>query len=84
MSFEFKPVKLGPTGKRSKRGEKWSHVRKTILFMAGGAIISLGISYFTGNHGSNGMNNDEISNALLMGAFLGFFITNSPCARGRC
>jgi hypothetical protein len=27
---------------------------------------------------------NDFINSLLIGGFFGFFITNSPCARGRC
>lgn len=49
-----------------------------------GAIISFTYSYFSEGSSLVGMNSDQISNAVFIGAFMGFFITNSPCARGRC
>lgn len=81
MPFEFKPLQLGSDAKREKRKAQWKHVGKTVLYMAAGALISLGLSYLS--EGSQ-LNGEEIKNALFIGAGLGLFITNSPCARGRC
>ena len=84
MSFKFEPVKLGPEGKRAKRLERWRHLGKTLLYMVAGAAISLVITYFNEGSRISSMNADVVSNALFIGAFMGLFITNSPCARGRC
>ena len=84
MSFEFKPVELGPEGKRAKRQETWKHVRRTLIYMLIGAVISLTYTYFNEGSSFSMLNSDQISNSLFIGAFMGFFITNSPCARGKC
>ncbi|MDH5608103.1 MAG: hypothetical protein OEY56_01375 [Cyclobacteriaceae bacterium] len=81
MPFEFEPPKLGPKGNRLKREQAWRHVRKTLLYMLAGALISLSYSYLSG---SSLESSKEIGESLIMGAFFGFFITNSPCSRGRC
>ena len=83
MSLTFEPVKLGPKAKKEKKKQAWKHVGKTLLYMAGGALISLTYLHFTEGPIFE-IHQDEISNAAFIGAFIGFFITNSPCAKGRC
>lgn len=84
MPFEFKPLEIKQQGTWWQRLYKSKQVRKTVLYMAAGSLISLAISYFSESNGFAGMSNGEISNALITGAFFGFFITNNPCARGKC
>jgi RsiW-degrading membrane proteinase PrsW (M82 family) len=64
--------------------EQWRHVRKTVLYMLVGAIVSLLITYFNEGSQLSAMNSDVVSNSLFIGAFMGLFITNSPCAKGKC
>ena len=40
--------------------------------------------YFTEGRLMESIPGKEIVKSLLIGGFFGFFITNSPCARGRC
>jgi hypothetical protein len=84
MSIEFKPVKLEGKAKRAMRQEQWRHVGKTVLYMFGGAAVSLVFTYLSDGARIETWGQDEISQSALIGAFMGFFITNSPCARGRC
>jgi len=84
MSFEFKPVELGPEGKREKRNERRKHVRKTVIYMVIGTILSIIYTYYKEGANLATLSNDEMTNAAFIGAFMGFFITNSPCSRGKC
>lgn len=81
MPFNIKPLELGTEEKKAQRNANWRHVGKTILYMAGGVVISLLISYFS--EGGN-LNNEQIRQSSIIGAFIGLFITNSPCTRGKC
>ncbi|MBR08731.1 MAG: hypothetical protein CMP48_13760 [Rickettsiales bacterium] len=84
MSLEFEQVELGEKGKEAKRLEKIKHYKRTLIYMAIGALLSLAFSYLTEGATITALNGEEITNSLLLGGFMGFFITNSPCARGRC
>ncbi len=84
MSFEFKPVELGPKGKEQKRQDRWKHIQKTVIYMVLGAIVSLVIHFFINEWTINTLLTDEITNPIFTGAFIGLFITNSPCSRGKC
>ncbi len=80
--MEFEQVELGEEGKRHKRQAAWKHLRKTLLYMLAGGVLTVLISFFI--EGSSAINLDTIGGNLLMGALFGLFITNIPCARGRC
>ena len=80
--MEFEQVELGETGKRLKRKAAWKHVRKTLLYMASGGLLTFLVSLII--EGSGALSLDSVSENLMMGALFGLFITNSPCARGRC
>ncbi len=84
MSLEFEKVELGEKGKQAKRQEKLKHFKRTLVYMGIGAVISLAVSYLTEGATITALNSEEIANSLLLGGFVGFFLTNSPCARGRC
>lgn len=84
MSFEFEPVKVGPKASEYKRQEKWRHIRKTVMYMLVGIFISIGAHYLMEGWTLDTLLSDEVNNAIFTGAFVGFFLTNSPCARGRC
>jgi hypothetical protein len=84
MSFQFKPVVLGSEGKKHKQLDRWRHVVKTLAYMIIGALVSLLMHYFVEGWTLSILLTDEINNPLFTGAFVGFFLTNSPCARGRC
>lgn len=84
MPFEFKPLEIKQEGSWFKRTLKNKQVRKSLIYMVAGAAISLVISYFSEGANLKEMSVEEIRQALVMGAFFGFFITNNPCARGKC
>jgi len=82
--MEFKKLELKEEGSWFQRKLKNPHFRKTLIYMGIGAVGGFIFYYF-----SEGMNMDvmpagEILQSIGVGAFLGFFVTNSPCARGRC
>ena len=83
MSFEFEPVKLGKEAKKYQRKETFKHIGKTLLFMLGGILFAIGYQYAKIGTWTE-LDQESIKNAVFMGAFIGFFLTNSPCAKGRC
>ena len=82
--MQFKKLELKDDTSWFKRTFSSPHVRKTLISIGVGAII--GLVYFLLSEGKNmdNVTTDEIVKSMLFGAFLGFFISNSPCAKGRC
>jgi hypothetical protein len=55
-----------------------------MIFIAFGAVIGLLYFYFTEGQHMEIISSGEILKSMAIGGFFGFFITNSPCARGKC
>jgi hypothetical protein len=83
-NMEIKKLDLKPEGSWIKRMYKSAHVRRSIVSIAIGAFIGFGYYYFTEGNQLDTMSLKEVGKSMLMGGFLGFFVTNSPCARGKC
>ena len=81
--MEFQKLELKPTGNWVKR-LMTSHTKKTIVYIVIGAIAGFAFYYITEGRFLMNMQSDHIIKNTLMGAFVGFYITNSPCARGKC
>lgn len=82
--MEFKQLDIKPQGSWIKRTLLASHTRKTVLYIALGASASFLFFYLTEGRQMATMPGNDIIKSLFMGGFLGFFITNSPCARNKC
>jgi hypothetical protein len=82
--MEFKQLELKQQGSWIKRQISTSHFKKTIIAILVGAVIGFAFFYLTEGRLMNSMPGKDILNSLLIGGFFGLFITNSPCARGRC
>lgn len=82
--MEFKQLDIKPEGSWLKRKYQSQHVRRSILFIVIGAIGSFTYFYFTEGRYMDEMWFDDIVNSVLIGGFLGFIISNSPCARNKC
>ena len=82
--MEFKKLEIEPETNWFKRIISSKHNKKTIIYTVIGAIAGLLYFYFTESRNMNSIENTEILKSMLFGGFLGFFITNSPCARGKC
>lgn len=84
MPLEFKPLQV-QQGKNSwKRIYTSRLLRRTILYMLLGGAISFAISFVGEGMSLKAMSSNDIFQSIIIGAFMGFFITNSPCARGKC
>ncbi len=82
--MEFKKLELEPEGSWIKRRISNPHFKKSIKYILIGAVLGFVFFYVT-----EGMNMDKIpfsdvAQNMFFGAFIGFFITNSPCSRGKC
>ena len=82
--MEFKKLEIEPEGNWIKRTLSTPHAKKTIIYIVLGAIVGLLYFYFTEGKQLHNISFGEIVKSMLVGGFLGFFITNSPCARGKC
>jgi len=84
FKMEFKKLEIKEEGNWIQRKIKNPHTRKTLLYILLGAVAGFLFYYFTEGMNMDAMPRGEIVQSILVGAFFGFFITNSPCARGRC
>lgn len=83
-TMEFKKLELKPQGNWFQRNIWTAHGKKTMLFVLFGGLISLVVSYLSGDITRENLSAGTIVNAMWFGGFMGFLLTNSPCARGRC
>lgn len=82
--MQFKQLELTQEGNWFSRTLKSPHFRTSVKAIIVGAIIGFLFYYLTEGRLMESMPGGEILKSLAVGAFFGFFITNSPCARGRC
>lgn len=82
--MEFKQLELNREDNWFKRTIKSRSLKRSLLFIVGGAAAGFLFFYLTEGRQMNEISSGDIWNSLLIGGFLGFFITNSPCSRGRC
>ncbi len=82
--MQFKQLELKPEGTWFKRTINAPRFKTTVIAILIGAGIGFSFFYFTEGRLMESMPANEIVKSLLIGGFFGFFITNSPCARGRC
>lgn len=82
--MEFKKLELEQEGSWIKRTLSNPHTKKTLIAILIGAVASFAFFYFSEGIKMDKMPVNEILKSMGAGAFLGFFITNSPCSRGRC
>ena len=82
--MEFKKLEIKEEGNWFQRQIRKPHTKKTLIYIILGAVGGFVFYYLTEGMHMDAMPRGEIVQSVLVGAFLGFFITNSPCARGRC
>jgi hypothetical protein len=82
--MQFKELDLKPQGSWMKRTLRSAHIRKTLIAIFVGALAGFTFFYVTEGRLMQSIPGLEILKSLGIGAFFGFFVTNSPCARGRC
>jgi len=84
QEIKFKKLDLGPEKKGIGRLIQSQHLRKSLIYILIGALAGFGFFYFTEAQQLQSWVFSDSLSSVFMGAFLGFFITNSPCARNRC
>ena len=82
--MEFKKLDIQPEGSWLKRTITSPHFKKTIIYILIGAIAGFLFTYFTAGKPLAELGSGDIFQSIIIGAFVGFFITNSPCARNKC
>jgi len=82
MEFKKLEIEDRQSWYRKLIGSAW--LRRTLIFVILGAAGGFVFYYFTEGRASEIMSAGGILEHVLIGAFVGFFLTNSPCARGRC
>jgi uncharacterized membrane protein YraQ (UPF0718 family) len=82
--LDIKPLDLKPKGNWFTRTLRSPRFKTTLTAIILGAILGFLFFYLTEGRLMDSMPGNDILNSMLIGAFFGFFITNSPCARGRC
>ncbi len=82
--MQFKQLDLKPQGSWITRTIHSPRFKTTLTAVAAGAVLGFLFFYFTEGRLMESIPGKEVLKSLLIGGFFGFFITNSPCARGRC
>jgi L-asparagine transporter-like permease len=82
--MQFEELEIKPQGSRMKRLVRNPQIRRTMIAIFLGAVIGFGLFYISEGRTMESIPANDIFKSLLIGGFFGFFITNSPCARGRC
>lgn len=84
MKIETKKLELQPEKKGIKGLIQSRQFKRSIIAILTGAVAGVGFFYLTEGINMATLEFSEILNSAMIGAFFGFFITNSPCARNRC
>ncbi len=82
--IEVKKLEIESEEKGFKGWLKSKQVRKTIIATAIGAVGGFLYFYLTDGRTMDAIPPGDIFQNVIFGAFLGFFVTNSPCARNKC
>lgn len=82
--MQFKELEIKPQGSKIRRLLRHPHIKRSLLAILVGAIIGFGLFYMTEGRAMESIPANDIIKSILIGGFFGFFVTNSPCARGRC
>ncbi|MDF1550499.1 MAG: hypothetical protein P1P88_21945, partial [Bacteroidales bacterium] len=82
--IKFKQLEIKPEGSWFKRTLSSKQFRKSLIFIILGAVAGFAYIYFTEGQHMDKMALESVLRSVFFGAFMGFFVTNSPCARGRC
>ncbi|PWE01334.1 hypothetical protein [Marinilabilia rubra] len=82
--MEFKKLELETENRGLKGWIKTRHFKTSIISIVVGAAAGFGYYYFSEAKAFDSVIFTEAFKFIAMGGFLGFFVTNSPCARGRC
>lgn len=82
--MQFKQLELKPQENWARRTINSPRFKTTVIAILVGASIGFAFFYLTEGRLMESIPANDIIKSLLIGGFFGFFVTNSPCARGRC
>lgn len=82
--MQFKQLDLKPQGSWITRTINSPRFKTTITAILVGAVVGFLFFYITEGRQMQSMPGGDILKSIFIGGFFGFFITNSPCAKGRC
>ncbi|MCA1757426.1 MAG: hypothetical protein LC649_08220 [Bacteroidales bacterium] len=82
--MKFKELELEKEGSWLTRSIRSKQVRRTAMAVLIGAVAGFLYYYFTEGLHLEIIPAGDILKSIGIGGFFGFFVTNSPCARGRC
>ena len=82
--MEFKQLDLKPQGSWIRRTISAPRFKTTVIAIVVGSVLGFLFFYITEGRLMDSMPANEVIKSFLIGGFFGLFITNSPCARGRC
>jgi uncharacterized membrane protein YraQ (UPF0718 family) len=82
--MQFQQLDIKPQGNWFTRTISSPRFKNTTTAVVIGALLGFLIFYLTEGRLMESMPGKDIVKSLLIGGFFGFFVTNSPCARGRC
>jgi hypothetical protein len=82
--MQFNPLELKQEGSWIKRTLRSPQFKRTLIAILIGAVAGFAFYYFSEGQHLESIPGREIAESMFIGGFFGFFITNSPCARGRC
>jgi hypothetical protein len=84
MALQFKQLDIKPEGNWVQRNLLTPHAKKTMIAILIGAVVALAVTLLTDEKAIAELSSGDIFQSIIIGGFIGFFMTNSPCARGRC
>jgi hypothetical protein len=82
--MKFQELKIQQEKSWIKRIFSSQHARRSFLFIVLGATAGFLFFYFNEGKQMDVITTGDILRSTFIGGFFGYFITNSPCARGRC
>ncbi len=83
-TFKFKELELDQDKNWFQKTFTSPHIKKTLIYSLIGALIGFCVFYFSDSRDAGVFWNEDAFNNVFWGIALGVFMTNSPCARGRC
>jgi fluoride ion exporter CrcB/FEX len=82
--MEFRKLDIKTDENWFKRTIWTTHGKKTLLYILLGAIGGFLFYLISDDVKVTNLNWNDVLANVAIGAFFGFFLTNSPCARNKC
>lgn len=82
--MKFKVLNIQDDRPWYKRFLSSRHTWRTLLFVLIGSGVSFLLFFLSEGRYLEKLSSGDVFESLLIGGLFGLFITNSPCARGRC